>query len=77
MTINRLARPSDGAERVTPPSGDSEDQKAERVRFWIERGNQKLAEMDKGHLHWVHANGHYWIEERAETYRQTMLARAA
>lgn len=46
------------------PRGDSDDDKVARVNFWIERGNRLLAEAGKHHLHWCHANGHYWIEAR-------------
>ena len=56
-------------ERVIAP-GDQE----ERRRFWIERGNMLLAAEGKGHLHWQCIDGHYWIEERAETTRKAMMA---
>lgn len=52
------------------PRGDSEADKAARQRYWIDRGNQKLAEMGKSHLHWCAKDGHYWIEERDETSRR-------
>lgn len=52
----------DDLDRPIPPQGDSEADKAARVRFWLERGNEKLAQAGKHHLHWRHLNGHYWIE---------------
>lgn len=72
MTTNRLARSEGGnaqgkQKNQCPPDmprGDTEDDKAARVRFWIERGNAHLAANGKGHLHWKHANGNYWIEPR-------------
>lgn len=62
------ARPkSDKAADKCPPDmprGDSPADKAARARYWIDRGNAHLAETGKGHLHWCHANGNYWIEPR-------------
>lgn len=46
------------------PRGDSETDKADRQRYWIERGNCNLAEIGKGHLQWVCRNGYYTIEDR-------------
>jgi hypothetical protein len=56
------------------PRGDSPEAKAERQRFWIERGNLKLHEAGMGHLHWQCVAGHYFIEERMEASRRAMLA---
>lgn len=66
MTTNRLAAPTGSADKCPPdmPRGDSPEDKAARVRFWIERGNARLIELGKGHLHWRHSNGNYWIEDR-------------
>jgi hypothetical protein len=56
------------------PRGDSPETKAERQRFWIERGNLKLAEAGMGHLHWQCIAGNYFIEERMEASRRAMLS---
>lgn len=56
------------AKRGCPPDmprGDSDEDKAARQRFWIERGNAELAKAGKSHLQWKAKDGHYWIEERA------------
>jgi hypothetical protein len=75
MTANPLkGRFNDQSERVFAPAGDSPEEKAERQRFWLERGNLKLAEAGMGHLHWQCLNGHYFIEERMEASRRAMLA---
>lgn len=81
MTTNRLAQ-SDGlhiADKCPPdmPRGDSEADKAARQRYWIDRGNQKLIEMGKSHLHWCAKDGHYWIEEKDETSRRIEFDRRA
>ena len=70
---NQLMRQTQG-ERVIPPPGDSPEAKAERQRFWIERGNLQLAEAGMGHLHWQCHNGNYFIEERMEASRRAMLS---
>lgn len=70
---NKFMRQPEG-EQVFPPKGDSEEARAERQRFWIERGNLKLFEAGMGHLHWQCLNGHYFIEERMEASRRAMLA---
>ena len=77
MNANPLRSGAQIGERIIPPSDPTE-----RVRFWLERGDQKLAEAGITHLHWQWANGHYFLRERAETYRIAMaanpsLARAA
>lgn len=72
MTTNRLAEssstaPSGKKKNECPPDmprGDSEADKAARVRFWLERGDRNLTEAGKSHLCWRHSNGNYWIEER-------------
>jgi hypothetical protein len=80
MTTNRLAvSTGTGGKQKNEcpfdmPRGDSKEQKAERERFWIDRGNQKLAEAGMGHLHWQCINGNYFIEERMEASRRAMLA---
>jgi hypothetical protein len=68
MTTNRLAvRAKDSA--LSPP-----DDKAERQKFWIERGNRILWGREatskgdflepKPHLHWVCVKDSYSIEPR-------------
>jgi len=74
MTANPLKSGLPQREIVIPPQGDSPEQKAERQRFWIDRGNQKLVEAGMTHLHWVCVAGNYFIEERAESHRRAMLA---
>ncbi len=64
MSANPLKKYSPEREHVVPPQGNSDQQKAERIRFWIEHGNHKLREDGLHHLHWRHVNGHYYIEER-------------
>lgn len=75
MTVNPLKLGKLGKELVIAPQGDSPEQKAERQRFWIERGNAALMEAGQHHLHWVCVNGNYFIEERTETMRRAMMAR--
>lgn len=58
MTTNRLAR-SENAERITAPTDP-----AERIRFWIERGNAKLAEIGRFDVQWAWNNGSYYLEPR-------------
>lgn len=67
MTANPLKGFSGGTAGSPPdmPRGDSEADKAARMRFWIERGNKMLDEAGKHHLQWMAKDGHYWIEERA------------
>lgn len=74
MTANPLKNGQPAKEIVIAPQGDSPEAKAERQRFWIERGNLKLAEAGMGHLHWQCVHGNYFIEERAEASRRAMLA---
>lgn len=77
MTTNRLAQSNGAASDKCPPDmprGDSAADKAARQRFWIERGNQKLAEAGLSHLHWQCVNGNYFIEERVEAQRRAILA---
>lgn len=68
MTTNRLAKSEGQGPKQCPPDmprGDSDEDKAARQRFWIERGNAALAKAGKTHLQWKAKDGHYWIEERA------------
>jgi hypothetical protein len=48
------------------PRGDSAEQEAARQRYWIERGNRRLAQAGKHHLQWCGKDGHHWIEERPQ-----------
>jgi hypothetical protein len=50
---------------IDMPRGDSDADKAARMRFWIERGNANLNAAGKHHLEWCGKDGHYWIAERA------------
>lgn len=69
MTTNRLAAPVDGKARIVPPTNE-----AERIRFWIDRGNRILWGQEptsKGDflqprtdLQWACVNGNYFIEPR-------------
>lgn len=70
MTANPLRAATDQApDRVFAPQD-----KEERIRFWIDRGNRILWGQEptskgewlepKPHLHWVCINGDYRIEER-------------
>jgi hypothetical protein len=75
MTANPLkGRFNDQSDRVFPPQGDSPEQKAERQRFWIDHGNGKLAESGMSNLHWQCVAGYYFIEERSEALRRSMIA---
>jgi hypothetical protein len=47
------------------PRGDSNADKADRVKFWLERGNASLRAAGKFGVEWRHSNGHYWIESIA------------
>lgn len=69
MTANPLKSHAAQSERIVAP-GDKE----ERIRFWIDHGNSLLVQHGKPHLHWVHFDGHYYIEERAESHRRAMQA---
>jgi hypothetical protein len=67
MTTNRLASSGGSAVNMCPPDmprGDSDADKAARRRFWVERGNERLAEAGIYHLHWVCIGGFYSIEPR-------------
>lgn len=57
------------------PRGDTEEDKAARQRYWLERGNAHLAATGKGHLHWCAKGGAYWIDEKAETSRRIEFER--
>jgi hypothetical protein len=70
MTANPLKAAN--SERVIAP----QDKEA-KVRFWLDHGNQCLLAHGKPHLHWRHHDGHYWIEEREETFRQITRQRDA
>jgi hypothetical protein len=69
MTTNRLAAPVDGKARIVPPTNE-----AERIRFWIERGNRILWGQEptskgdflkpRADLQWACVNGNYFIEPR-------------
>lgn len=57
MTTNRLAKSTaEHGERIIPPKD-----KAERVRFWLDRGNASLREKGMHHLEWR------W-DERSDSY---------
>ena len=68
MTANPLK--SGNTERVIAP----EELEAKR-RFWIDHGNECLIKHGKPHLHWQCVDGHYFIEERAETFRRIEMAK--
>lgn len=59
MMANPLRAAMTDIEIVRPPISENE-----RVRFWIERGNQLLMEQGRDDLHWACVNGHYFIEPR-------------
>ena len=69
MTANPLKSHAAQSERIIAPSDPEE-----KVRFWIDHGNMLLVQHGKPHLHWVHFDGHYYIEERVESHRRAMMA---
>jgi hypothetical protein len=65
MTANPLKARFDGhSDRPIAPKGDSEADKAARIRFWIDRGNALLWEAARHDVEWVWRNGSYSIEPR-------------
>lgn len=62
---NQLMKMPEGKERIVPPSDP-----AERIKFWIERGNRLLTEAGRTDLEWVWRNGSYSIEEKVHVRRQ-------
>ncbi len=64
------------ADRPIPPSGNSDEDKAARVRFWIERGNAQLAADGRYDLTWRHKDGQYWISPIEEAERDKLFAPA-
>ena len=64
MTANPLKGYAEQSDRPIPPKGDSDEQKAERIRFWIARGNDLLFQAGKFDLEWSWRNGSYSIEEK-------------
>jgi hypothetical protein len=46
------------------PRGQSEEDRASRVRYWLDRGNRELAKAGRTDLEWKCVNGHYFIDPR-------------
>lgn len=67
MTTNRLAKSDTAAPNQCPPDmprGKTAEDKAARQRYWIDRGNARLAEDGRHDLQWAGKDGFYWLEPR-------------
>lgn len=68
MTNRYVNAANTNGERIVAPK-----EKAERERFWIDRGNCVLLSEGRSDLEWICVNGHYSIVPR-QTFRRREAA---